>query len=82
MNERFIKINKIPIKKHNEPRILLGLVKNVMVLCGPIINTNPIINNTFPKAKNPLSKNVIIPNKKKKNPPAVNPTPNSKRKIG
>lgn len=77
MNDLFIKINKMPNPKHKVPLILVGLVKNVIVLCGPMININPIINNIFPKAKKPESKKVIIPNKKKKNPPAVNPTPNS-----
>lgn len=32
----------------------------------------------LPRAKNPESKKVIIPNRKKNIPPAVNPTPNSK----
>ena len=76
-NECFNKIKKIPNMKHKLPRILLGLVKNVIVLCGPMMRTNPIMNKTFPKAKKPESKKVKIPNIKKKNPPAVKPTPNS-----
>lgn len=77
MNDHFIKINNIPVQKHIVPLNLVGLVKNVTVRWGPIIKINPITNNMFPNAKNAESKNVIIPNKKKKNPPAVNPTPNS-----
>ena len=38
----------------------------------------PIIKSKFPNARNPESKKVNIPNMKKKIPPAVKPTPNSK----
>lgn len=77
MNDLFAKINSIPVQKHKVPLILVGLVKNVTVRCGPMIKINPITNNMFPNAKNAESKNAIIPNKKKNIPPAVNPTPNS-----
>lgn len=77
INDLFAKIRSIPVQKHNVPLIFVGLVKNVMVRCGPIIKINPITNNMLPKAKNAESKNAIIPNRKKKIPPAVKPTPNS-----
>lgn len=77
INDRFIKINNIPIIKHKLPLNLVGRLKNEIVLCGPIINVIPIINNILPRARNPESKNVKIPKIKKKIPPAVNPTPNS-----
>lgn len=77
INDLFAKINSIPVQKHKVPLILVGLVKNVTVRCGPMIKINPITNNMFPNAKNAESKNAIIPNKKKNIPPAVNPTPNS-----
>lgn len=76
-NDHFIKINTIPNAKQSVPRILVGLVKNVTVLCGPIINTNPITKRMFPRARRPESKNVMMPKRKKIKPPAVKPTPNS-----
>lgn len=45
-----IRINSIPIQKQIVPRTLVGLVKNVTVLCGPIININPVTNKIFPRA--------------------------------
>lgn len=77
MNDLLIKIKKIPKQKQNVPLNLLGLLKNETVRWGPIININPITNNMFPNARKEESKNANIPNMKKKNPPAVNPTPNS-----
>ncbi|EMG47931.1 hypothetical protein G210_1594 [Candida maltosa Xu316] len=77
MNDLFKKINNIPSRKHTSPSILLGRSKNRTVRCGPMINVIPMMNNILPKAKNPESKNVMIPKMKKKIPPAVNPTPNS-----
>lgn len=77
MNDLFIKINKIPSAKHNVPLNLVGLVKNVTVLEGPMIKINPMTKRILPRAKNPESKNVTTPKKKKKIPAAVNPTPNS-----
>lgn len=79
MKDRLLKINKIPKRKHIVPLIFCGRVKKVMVLCGPIINTNPIINKMLPIAKRAESKKVMIPKRKKKIPPAVKPTPNSER---
>lgn len=76
-NDLFIKIKSIPMQKHMVPLIFVGLLKNVIVRCGPIINIKPITNKIFPNAKNAESKNAIIPKMKKKKPPAVNPTPNS-----
>lgn len=73
----FIKINKIPNPKNTVPLILVGLVKKVIVLWGPIIKIIPITNNMLPSAKNPESKNVIIPKIKNRTPKLVNPTPNS-----
>lgn len=77
INDLFIKIKMIPTANATVPLIFVGLVKKATVLCGPIIRISPIINKRLPNAKNPESKNVIIPKKKKKIPPAVNPTPNS-----
>lgn len=63
--------------KHKDPRLFVGLVKNTVVFCKPIINTTPIKNKILPKANNALSKKVRIPNRKKPNPPKVKATPNS-----
>lgn len=79
-NDHFIKINIIPNAKHTVPLIFVGRVKNEMVRCGPIMRMRPIMKSKFPKARNPESKNVNIPNMKKKIPPAVKPTPNSKNR--
>lgn len=76
-NDLFIKISNIPKAKHKVPLILVGLVKKVTVLCGPMIKIKPIKNKMLPRAKKPESKKVIIPRRKKMNPPAVKPTPNS-----
>lgn len=72
-----VKINRIPMPKHIVPLIFVGLVKNVTVLCGPIIRMIPITKRIFPRAKKPESKNVMIPRKKNNTPNVVNPTPNS-----
>ena len=77
MKDFFINMNIMPTQKQIEPRILVGLVKNVVVLWGPIMKINPITNKIFPKAKKPESNSVSTPNRKKKSPPAVKPTPNS-----
>lgn len=69
-------INTIPVKKHNEPLLLDGLLKKTRVLFGPMISTRPMINRIFPKASKALSKNVKIPKVKNKKPPNVNATPN------
>lgn len=73
----FNNMSIIPTQKQSEPRILVGLVKNVVVLWGPIIKINPITNKIFPRANRPESNSVSMPNRKKKSPPAVKPTPNS-----
>lgn len=67
--------------KKIEPRLLFGLVKKTRVFCVPIINTTPIKNNRLPNASKARSKKVTIPNKKNKNPPNVNATPNSLKII-
>lgn len=72
-----IKIRSIPVIKHKDPRLFVGLLKNTVVFCKPIINTTPIKNNILPRANNALSKKVMIPNRKNPNPPKVNATPNS-----
>lgn len=77
MKDLFIKINKIPTTKQSVPLNLVGLVKNVTVLWGPIIKINPITKRMLPRAKKPESKKVTTPKKKKKIPAAVKPTPNS-----
>lgn len=77
MKDLLIKIKNIPAQKHNVPLILVGLVKKVIVLCGPKINTRPMMKSMLLNANKAESKNVIIPKMKKKIPPAVNPTPNS-----
>lgn len=76
-NDHFIKISAIPIPKHTVPLILVGLVKNVTVLWGPIIKMIPITKRIFPNANNPESKNVITPNMKSITPNVVKPTPYS-----
>lgn len=77
INAYFNNINSIPRIKQIVPLNFVGRLKNAIVRCGPIINVIPIINNTLPSANNAESKNVIIPNTKKKIPPAVKLTPNS-----
>ena len=77
INACFIRIKAIPAKKHIVPRILLGRLKNESVRSGPMIRMMPIKKRMLPRARSPRSKRVIIPRKKKKMPPAVNPTPNS-----
>lgn len=45
-----------------------------------MISNTPTRNRTFPNASSARSKNVNTPNVKKRNPPNVNATPNSKKK--
>lgn len=77
----FARIRRIPEIKHKEPRLFVGLVKKIVVLCNPIINTTPMRNRILPRASNALSKKVRIPKKKKPTPPKVNATPNSTLNI-
>lgn len=56
----------------------MGLIKKLYVLWGPIISNTPIKNKRLPNASNARSNNVKIPNKKNRQPPKVNATPNSK----
>lgn len=78
--DHLIKISIIPNAKQTVPLILVGRVKKETVRCGPIIRMRPIIKSKLPKARSPESKNVNIPNMKKKIPPAVKPTPNFRKK--
>jgi len=80
-NVHLIRIRNIPNRKKIDPRLLFGLVKNTTVFWEPIINMTPIKNKRLPRASKARSKNVIIPNMKKRNPPNVNATPNSSSKI-
>lgn len=77
----FMRIKMIPKQKQKVPLNLFGLLKNEIVRCGPIINTSPITKRMLPNARNAESKNANMPNMKKKNPPAVKPTPNSKKEV-
>lgn len=74
------RINNMPNTKKMDPRLFVGRVKKMTVFCGPMINTTPVKNKILPRAKRALSKNVIIPKRKNKNPPNVNATPNSLQK--
>lgn len=46
-----------------------------------MISNTPTRNRTFPNASSARSKNVNTPNVKKRNPPNVNATPNSKKML-
>lgn len=74
------RIMKMPTTRKMVPRLLVGLVKNLTVFCGPIISSTPSRNKMFPTAKSALSKKVKIPKRKNRHPPNVNTAPNSARK--
>ena len=60
-----------------EPRLFVGLEKNVSVAEGPISSVTPITKRMFPSARRALSKSVKIPHVKKSAPPKVKAAPNS-----
>ncbi|KAG7880688.1 hypothetical protein KL905_002662 [Ogataea polymorpha] len=76
-NEYFINMRRTPNRKQMDPLIFCGLVKKYTVFCGPIMSTNPMMNNRLLIASRAESKNVTTPKKKSRTPPAVKPTPNS-----
>ena len=76
-NVHLHRIMNIPVARNTVPLLLLGLVKNLAVFCGPIMSSTPSKNRMLPTASNALSKNVRTPNRKKRHPPKVNTAPNS-----
>lgn len=76
-NVRLQRINAIPVIKHIEPRLFVGLEKNARVAEGPIRSVTPITKRMLPSARSALSKSVKIPHVKKSAPPKVKAAPNS-----
>ena len=76
-NVRLQRINAIPVIKHIEPRLFVGLEKNARVAEGPIRSVTPITKRMLPSARRALSKSVKIPHVKKSAPPKVKAAPNS-----
>lgn len=65
----------IPVKNEADAFHLCRWKKNRKVLSTPIMNVNPEMNNKFPTASKPLSKNSIIPSIKNAIPNAERPRP-------
>lgn len=77
INDRLIRIKRIPPKKKSVALIFVGRAKKYTARAGPIIKTTPITKRKFPIASNAESKKAKMPKKKKKTPAAVEPTPYS-----
>lgn len=67
--------SRIPTKKHMDDLILFFSRKKALHRWGPIVRATPATNRMFPRVSIELSRNIMIPKKKKNPPKPVRRTP-------